>query len=190
MSDAHSGSSNYAVSNVSVRDSCPDWIQRIQTRSVCDLTFLLEGCSSRLWQSKKSCRSARLNFLSYMKILSVPLGLLINFHEKKVTDGVTRLILPARSKSVKDQVPPLSLLAPVESVLFRIAGVLRRRRFLAGREKRRHHKPDSPIGSSARAIGVNLSAQGKAHRQLADPHQLANEDIHGNSPLMLSPIVS
>jgi len=32
--------------------------------------------------------------LSYMKLLGVPLGLLINFHELKVTDGITRLILP------------------------------------------------------------------------------------------------
>jgi GxxExxY protein len=32
--------------------------------------------------------------LSYMKLLDVPLGLLINFHEMKVTDGVYRLILP------------------------------------------------------------------------------------------------
>ena len=29
-----------------------------------------------------------------MKLLDVPLGLLINFHEKKVTEGVSRLILP------------------------------------------------------------------------------------------------
>ena len=32
--------------------------------------------------------------LSYMKLLNIPLGLLINFHEMKVTDGVSRLILP------------------------------------------------------------------------------------------------
>ena len=32
--------------------------------------------------------------LSYMKLLDVPLGLLINFHEMKVTDGINRLILP------------------------------------------------------------------------------------------------
>lgn len=32
--------------------------------------------------------------LSYMKLLDVPIGLLINFHELKVTDGVSRLILP------------------------------------------------------------------------------------------------
>lgn len=32
--------------------------------------------------------------LSYMKLLNIPLGLLINFHEMKVTDGINRLILP------------------------------------------------------------------------------------------------
>jgi GxxExxY protein len=35
--------------------------------------------------------------LSYMKLLDVPLGLLINFHEMKVTDGISRLILPGAS---------------------------------------------------------------------------------------------
>ena len=32
--------------------------------------------------------------LSYMKLLNVPVGLLINFNETKLTDGVSRLILP------------------------------------------------------------------------------------------------
>lgn len=32
--------------------------------------------------------------LSYMKILHVPLGLLINFNEHRLTEGVSRLILP------------------------------------------------------------------------------------------------
>lgn len=32
--------------------------------------------------------------LSYMKLLNVPVGLLINFHEMKVTEGISRLILP------------------------------------------------------------------------------------------------
>jgi GxxExxY protein len=36
--------------------------------------------------------------LSYMKLLNVPLGLLINFHELKVTDGVSRLILPGGNR--------------------------------------------------------------------------------------------
>jgi GxxExxY protein len=32
--------------------------------------------------------------MSYMKLLNVPLGLLINFHEVKVTNGIRRVILP------------------------------------------------------------------------------------------------
>ena len=36
--------------------------------------------------------------LSYMKLLDVPLGLLINFHEIKVTDGISRLILPGAGR--------------------------------------------------------------------------------------------
>jgi GxxExxY protein len=32
--------------------------------------------------------------LSYMKLLDIPLGLLINFNVEKLTDGVSRLILP------------------------------------------------------------------------------------------------
>ena len=36
--------------------------------------------------------------LSYMKLLDVPLGLLINFHELKVVDGIHRLILPGANQ--------------------------------------------------------------------------------------------
>jgi GxxExxY protein len=36
--------------------------------------------------------------LSYMKLLCVPIGLLINFHEMQVTDGVVRLILPGANR--------------------------------------------------------------------------------------------
>ena len=36
--------------------------------------------------------------LSYMKLLNIPLGLLINFHEMKLTDGVHRLILPGANR--------------------------------------------------------------------------------------------
>ena len=31
--------------------------------------------------------------LSYMKLLDIPIGLLFNFHEMKLTDGIARLIL-------------------------------------------------------------------------------------------------
>jgi hypothetical protein len=34
-----------------------------------------------------------------MKLLDVPLGLLINFHEMKVTDGISRLILAGANQS-------------------------------------------------------------------------------------------
>jgi GxxExxY protein len=37
--------------------------------------------------------------LSYMKLLNVPLGLLFNFHEMKLADGVSRLILPGANQS-------------------------------------------------------------------------------------------
>ena len=37
--------------------------------------------------------------LSYMKILSIPLGLVINFHAMKLVDGVSRLILPGANQS-------------------------------------------------------------------------------------------
>ncbi len=32
--------------------------------------------------------------LSYMRLLDVPVGLIINFHELKVTDGIVRMMLP------------------------------------------------------------------------------------------------
>jgi GxxExxY protein len=33
--------------------------------------------------------------LSYMKLLDIPLGLIINFNELKLADGVSRLIIPS-----------------------------------------------------------------------------------------------
>jgi GxxExxY protein len=32
--------------------------------------------------------------LSYMKLLNIPLGLIFNFHEAKLVDGISRLVLP------------------------------------------------------------------------------------------------
>jgi GxxExxY protein len=37
--------------------------------------------------------------LSYMRLLDVPLGLIINFHSEKLTDGVSRLILRGADKA-------------------------------------------------------------------------------------------
>ena len=40
--------------------------------------------------------------LSYMKLLNIPVGLLINFNEMKVIEGVHRLILPGANKDMLD----------------------------------------------------------------------------------------
>ena len=59
------------------------------------LDVLVEGCV--LVEAKaveKILPIHKAQLLSYMKLLDVPVGLLINFHEIKVTDGISRLILP------------------------------------------------------------------------------------------------
>lgn len=61
--------------------------------------ILVEGCV--LVEAKaveKILPIHKAQLLSYMKLLNVPLGLLINFHEMKVTDGISRLILPGANK--------------------------------------------------------------------------------------------
>jgi GxxExxY protein len=57
--------------------------------------ILVEGCV--LVEAKaveKILPVHKAQLLSYMRLLNVPLGLLINFHEMKVTEGISRLILP------------------------------------------------------------------------------------------------
>ena len=61
--------------------------------------LLVEGCV--LVEAKAVERILPIHkaqLLSYMKLLSVPLGLLINFHEMKLADGVSRLILPGANQ--------------------------------------------------------------------------------------------
>ena len=56
---------------------------------------LVEGCLLvEVKAVEKILPIHKAQLLSYMKLLDVPLGLLINFHEMKLTDGVSRLILP------------------------------------------------------------------------------------------------
>ena len=60
---------------------------------------LVEGCvlvEAKAVEQILPIHKAQL--LSYMKLLDVPLGLLINFHELKLTDGVARLILPGANR--------------------------------------------------------------------------------------------
>jgi GxxExxY protein len=57
--------------------------------------MLVEGCvlvEAKAVEKILSIHKAQL--LSYMKLLDVPIGLLINFHELKLTDGVHCFILP------------------------------------------------------------------------------------------------
>jgi GxxExxY protein len=57
--------------------------------------MLVEGCVLvEAKAAEKILPIHKAQLLSYMKLLNVPLGLLINFHEIKLTDGVHRLILP------------------------------------------------------------------------------------------------
>ena len=61
--------------------------------------LLVEECV--LVEAKAVERLVRIDkaqLLSYMKLLNVPLGLIINFHELKVTDGINRLILPGANQ--------------------------------------------------------------------------------------------
>ena len=59
------------------------------------LDVLVEEClilELKVVQEVSGIHKAQL--LSYMKLLDIPLGLLINFHELKLVDGVSRMILP------------------------------------------------------------------------------------------------
>lgn len=60
---------------------------------------LVEGCvlvEAKAVERVLPIHKAQL--LSYMKLPNIPLGLLINFHELKVTDGISRLILPGANQ--------------------------------------------------------------------------------------------
>ena len=63
----------------------------------CDI--LVEGCllvEAKAVQVILPIHKAQV--LSYMKLLDVPLGLLINFRELRVTTGISRLILPGANR--------------------------------------------------------------------------------------------
>jgi GxxExxY protein len=61
---------------------------------------LVDGCvlvELKAVQQIQPIHKAQL--LSYMKLMNVPIGLLVNFHELKLVDGVHRLILPGTNRS-------------------------------------------------------------------------------------------
>ena len=47
--------------------------------------------------------------LSYMKLLDIPIGLLINFHEPVLKNGISRMILPGANKTVESDDAEVSL---------------------------------------------------------------------------------
>ena len=59
------------------------------------LDVLVEGCVLvEVKAVERIIPIHKAKLLSYMKLLDVPLGLLINFHELRLTDGVSRLMRP------------------------------------------------------------------------------------------------
>jgi GxxExxY protein len=60
---------------------------------------LVEGCvlvEAKAVEQVHPIHKAKL--LSYMKLIDAPLGLLINFHVEKLTDGVSRMMLPGSNR--------------------------------------------------------------------------------------------
>jgi GxxExxY protein len=60
---------------------------------------LLEDCLLlELKSVQQTLPVHKAQLLSYMKLLDVPVGLIINFHELKLVDGVIRMILPGANQ--------------------------------------------------------------------------------------------
>jgi GxxExxY protein len=60
---------------------------------------LVDGCLLLELKAVKEIHPVyKAQLLSYMKLLDVPLGLLMNFYETKMVDGVSRMILSGADK--------------------------------------------------------------------------------------------
>ena len=53
--------------------------------------------------------SSKAQLFSYMKLLDIPIGLLINFHELVLKNGISRMILPGANKTVESDDAEVSL---------------------------------------------------------------------------------
>ena len=68
------------------------------------LDLLVDGCVLvEVKAVDKVLPIHKAQLLSYMKLLDVPVGLLINFHQMKLIEGVHRMILPGANKETFDQ---------------------------------------------------------------------------------------
>jgi len=48
-------------------------------------------------------RSSKAQLFSFTKLLDIPLGLLMNFHEPVLKDGISRMILPGANRTEEDE---------------------------------------------------------------------------------------
>jgi GxxExxY protein len=53
--------------------------------------------------------ASKAQLFSYMKLLDVPLGLLINFHELVLKNGISRMILPGANQAEENEDKGVSL---------------------------------------------------------------------------------
>jgi len=53
--------------------------------------------------------SSKAQLFSYMKLLDIPIGLLINFHEPILKNGISRMILPGANRTEQDESNEISL---------------------------------------------------------------------------------
>jgi GxxExxY protein len=93
------------ISQQSVEISYKGFVKQEDLR----LDILVEGCL--LIEAKavtKILPIHKAQLLSYMRLLNVPVGLLINFNEIRVVDGVHRLILPGANRDSFDKSSDLS----------------------------------------------------------------------------------
>ena len=87
------------VNQRSVKISYKGFIKKEDLR----LDLLVEECV--LIEAKSVAKILPIHkaqLLSYMKLLNVPIGLLINFNEMRLIEGVHRLILPSADKYQSD----------------------------------------------------------------------------------------
>jgi GxxExxY protein len=52
---------------------------------------------------------SKAQLFSYMKLLDIPIGLLINFHETLLKNGISRIILPGTNRTGEDESNDISL---------------------------------------------------------------------------------
>lgn len=53
--------------------------------------------------------ASKAQLFSYMKLLDVPVGLLINFHESTLKNGVSRMVLPGANRAEEDETSEILL---------------------------------------------------------------------------------